>query len=374
MDVIVVGGGVMGAAAAWQLAARGADVTLLEQFAPGHERGASHGSSRIFRLAYTDDAYVGLAQQSLMLWRQLEHDTSVGVLTLTGAVDHGDPTAIEALHAALRRAGAPASVMTPDEAAGQWPGLRFDTAVLVHRDAGRLHADRAVEALKIAAVRAGADIRHHAPVTSVAASGRGQAAIVTDEGQELVAGSVVVAAGAWTAKLLRDVSLPPMRVTLEQPAHFTPHDAGTPWPSFIHHPGAGFSGPLGSAAYGLGSEDGVKVGFHAVGPDFDPDESTRNVDADRLAALQDYARAWVPGVDPDHPEPITCTYTLTPDQHFVIDRAGPITVLAGFSGHGFKFAPAVGVMAADLVLEGRSADALFALGDRTAPDERQVIR
>jgi sarcosine oxidase len=363
----------MGAAAAWRLAARGVGVTLLEQFGPGHEQGASHGSSRIFRLAYADAEYVALAQRAHERWRELELATGAEVLTITGALDHGDPAQVEALRSTLAGARAEAAVVSGADAAQRWPGLRFAGDVLWHALAGRLHADRAVAALKAAAVAGGADVRHDTAVAAIEA-GAG-ATVTTADGQRFAADAVVVAAGGWSRRLLGGLAeLPPLRVTVEQPAHFTPVDPAMPWPSFIHHPGDGFSGPGGAAAYGLGSVDGLKVGFHKVGPDIDPDQADRPIDGERLAALQDYVRAWVPGVDAGSARPLTCTYTLTPDQHFVVDRDGPVTVLAGFSGHGFKFAPVIGDLAAELTLDGSSPSPTFALGQRRSEDATTIIR
>jgi sarcosine oxidase len=369
VGAVVVGGGVMGAAAAWRLASRGVPVTLLEQSGPSHERGASHGSARIFRLAYDRSDYVALAQRSLSLWRDLERSTGAAILTTTGGVDHGDPVQLAALRAALEAGGARASMLDPGEASALWPGLRFDGGVLWQPDAGRLHADRAVAALKAAAAALGAVIRHDTPVQTIT-----ERSVTTEEGEELLADHVVVAAGGWTHRLIGAVvdDLPPLRVTLEQPAHFAPLDPAAPWPSFIHHPGSGLAGK--AAVYGLGSDDGVKVGFHKVGPEIDPDQDDRLVDTDRLAALRDYVAAWVPGVDAATAEPLTCTYTLTPDEHFVVDRRRGITVLAGFSGHGFKFAPAIGELAAGLALDGDASMPPFALGARTPPGAPPVIR
>jgi len=358
--IVVVGGGAMGSAAAWQLAERGHAVTLLEQFEPGHTSGSSHGSSRIFRLAYADPFYIALAARALPLWRQVEQRSGQAVLSLTGAVDHGPTAAIEELHRAMRAAGHASRILSPDQAAERWPGLRYETSVLFHPEAGRVHADHAVSAFQRAAAAGGAVIRHGVRAAKLLRLGAERVEVVTDAGEVLTADAAVVAVGGWAPTLAAAVvsGLPPMRVTQEQPVHLPAPDA-LAWPSFIHHTGSAL--PDGAGVYGLGSVDGVKLGFHGVGPIVDPEHRDRSIDPAALRRVQEYAARWLPGADASAPTATTCLYTITPDHDFVVDRQGPVTVLAGFSGHGFKFAPAIGELAADLV-EGLPGASRFALG------------
>ncbi|MEU5696445.1 FAD-dependent oxidoreductase [Actinosynnema sp. NPDC020468] len=344
VDVVVIGGGAMGSAAAWQLAARGVDVLLLERFEPGHVFGASHGASRIFRLVYRDPLYTRFAQEALGLWHELGD-----VLTETGGVDHGDVTG---LAEALAAAGSPGRLLPLEEAAERWPGLRFDHEVFFHPRSGRVHADAAVTKLQEAARHHGATVRHGARVRRIEV-GAGVTAH-TDDGP-VTARRAVVAVGAWSRKLLDGlVPLPPLRITQEQPAHFRARDGGEDWPSFIHHRPNG--------VYGLATPgEGIKVGTHGDGPEVDPDERDFRAEPTRFARLREYVREWLPGLDPDDATPISCTYTTTPNSDFVLDRVGPLTVAAGFSGHGFKFVPAVGRVLADLVTSGTRPDPRFRL-------------
>jgi sarcosine oxidase len=355
-DVVVVGGGVVGSAAAWRLAASGADVVLLERFEPGHVRGASHGASRIFRFAYPDPFYVELAVRALPRWRDVEAATGRSLLTVTGGVDHGAAPDIVLIADSLAAAGVPGQWLRPDEAARRWPGLRFDTRVLYHPASGRLDADEAVAAFWQLAVRAGADVRHGAQVTGIRAVGdQAEVTLVDDVCR---AKRVVVAAGAWSPGLLGgSIDVPKLRITQEQPAHFAPLIEGE-WPSFIHHRDAS-AAPF-DFGYGLRTPgEGVKVGFHQSGPECDPDARDFRAEPSRQRALVDYVREWVPGVDADAMTPISCSYATTPDENFVVDAAGPIVVATGFSGHGFKFAPVIGEMLADLALSGGPAPARF---------------
>ena len=387
-DHIVVGGGVMGLASAWQLALRGRRVLLLERFAPGHLRGASHGATRNMNNAYSETAYLDLYDEALELWRGLEASSGERLLTLCGLVTHGDPSAVSAAHSALAARGAATELIDATEASSRWPGMRFEGAVLVNRDAGRVHAATALEVLAAEAEKHGAQIRSGHRVTRIEAHGDGVRVIAegepaqeeSDRGFDAVASEtvapgalefeaagVVVAAGAWSRELLSDlVELPRLVVTEEHPTHFAMRPefrepgAEAWWPSFNHlrvspgtdpgRPDPG-SDPRGGAVYGmLTPGEGVKVGFHMVGDEVDPDARRfRGSDLMRQG-LRDYVERWFPGLDPDSAAEVSCTYTSTASGRFVLDRVGPVTVAAGFSGHGFKFAPAIGRVLADAAL------------------------
>ncbi len=363
-SVIVIGGGVIGAAAAWRLAAQGHEVTLVEQFGPVHAHGASHGSARIFRHAYPDRRYVDLAARAATGWQRLERTTGRTVYTRTGAIDHGDPAAVQRLARTLGAAGLAFEILGASAAGRRWPGLRFDTVVLHHPAAGRLDADSAVSAFWLAAETAGATtIRERVRQVRTKRAG---VEVVTDTAV-LTADQTVVAAGAWTADLLGDLlPLPALVTTQEQPLHLDPLQDTDPWPAFIHHPGSELQG---EGIYGLLSPDGVKVGEHGTGPRVDPDQRPDSPDPDGVARVRAYARSWLPGVDADAYSTDSCLYTTTPDHAFVIDRQGPITVAAGFSGHGFKFAPAIGDLVADLVEGRRGGSELFSLQRTRTPVE-----
>jgi sarcosine oxidase len=341
----------MGAATAWQLARSGRHVVMVDRFAAGHTRGASHGASRIYRQAYGSGRYLRLAAEALPLWRELEAETGAALLTITGGVDHGEPAAVAEIAAALAAHDVRHDWLDPERAELLWPGMRFAGPVLHQPDrAGRINADQAVAAFTTAARWHGAEVHRPLAVTRMDVRGDDLVRVRTPEGV-LSARRAVVTSGAWTSGLLDGiVPLPPLRVTQEQPAYFpfreTPpcvareHD----WPSFIHH------GP--EDVYGLTDPCGeVKVGLHGTGPVCDPDRRTFAPEPDGMAQLQDYVATWLPGLDHTRPTPISCTYTSTPDAEFFLERHGPVVVGAGFSGHGFKHAPAVGRVLADLATD-----------------------
>jgi len=342
-DVAVVGGGAMGAATAYHLATRGASVTLLEQYAAGHDRGSSHGRSRIFRLAYRQPHFTALARRALAAWRALEDDVAEPLLRTCGGVDHGDPRTLAEVESSLHAAQVPFDRMQPDEAQERWPGLRFTTDVVWQPDAGCLDADATVAALWRRASDLGVDARAGQRVTEVR-SQHDRVEVVTDT-ETVRADVVVVAAGAWLPKLARQlpVDVPLLTVTQEQPGYFAAPD-GDAWPVFVHYDDV--------PHYGLYTPDiGMKVGEHGSGAVVDPDARVA-LDGDAVARLSSWVEQWVPGADPTPARVDSCLYTSTPDEEFVLTRTGRVVVCSACSGHGFKFVPVVGAQVAALALDG----------------------
>jgi sarcosine oxidase len=369
-DHIVVGAGIVGTATARALAEAGSSVLLVEAFERGHDRGSSHGASRIFRHGYVDRDYVELTMRARDGWLELESVSGANILELTGAIDYGDPEVVAAIEVALAEVGLPTERLTADDAANRWRGLRFETDVVFTPSGGRLRADVAIEALLATAERAGAQLRFGAPVTEIEVTDASVTVMVG--GEHIEAGGLVVAAGSWTPALIGDwlgargSPLPLMRVTEEQPAHFPELPAtdgpGQEWPSFVHYREASTDGDRPADVYGLLTPgEGVKVGFHGNGPTVNLSNRDRTIDPGRLAALTSHVAEWVPGVDATSPSPISCLYDNTDTEDFVLDRVGPITVATGFSGHGFKFGPVLGELLAALALDGTPAPERFRL-------------
>jgi sarcosine oxidase len=350
-ETVVVGGGAMGSATAWHLARRGRQVTLVERFGARHTMGASHGRSRNFNITYVDATYQDLLREAAVLWRGLEDESGVSLLDVIGITNHGAGVAPD-LADQLGALGVRARMLTPAEAQERWAGIRFDTRVLHCPDGGRIDAQEAVAALQSEAALHGGEVLLDTRVDSIEVRADDRVEVATQD-EVFVADTVVVTAGAWTEQLLGShLSLPRLVVTQEQPAHFAVSDPTAVWPSWNHlpEPGNARYQHWYSQTYGtLTPGEGVKAGWHAVGPVTDPDARTFEPEPVQLAALQQYAREWLPGVDADSLTPISCTYTSTDSTDFVLDRVGPLVVGAGFSGHGFKFVPAVGRILADLV-------------------------
>ncbi|PYY61842.1 FAD-dependent oxidoreductase [Curtobacterium sp. MCSS17_011] len=350
--VVVIGAGVVGAATAYALTARGERVLLVEQHARGHHLGSSHGATRIFRQGYADPEYVVLNTRALERWEALEAAAGEELIVRTGAVDHGRPEVVDAIAAALADADIPHEFLTPGQAAARWPGIAFEGRVLTHPSAGRIRSDRTIEAFLTLAEQTGlADVRFDTRVTGLEDHGD-DVTVTLSDGSAVRTASVVAAVGSWAPTLVggllagRGAGLPAIRVTQEQPAHFPSRLPDEAWPSFVHWAD-------GDDVYGLLTPgEGVKVGFHGTGPVVDPDHRDCTPVPAEAERLQAYVARYVPGVDATRPTFISCLYDNSPDEDFVIDRRGPLTVATGFSGHGFKFAPLLGEMLADLATGG----------------------
>ncbi|WP_435298690.1 FAD-dependent oxidoreductase [Timonella sp. A28] len=371
-DVVVIGGGAMGSAAAWQLAQRGRSVALLEQFDAQHRQGSSHGGSRIYRSTYAQDEYLSLMRQALPLWHELESEARTQLLSPVGLVSHGYPPFD--FEEPMRAHGIDLTVFTSDEAQERWPGMRFEGKVLYESaTAGRVHADRTVSALHQQAEKHGADIFYNTRVVNARHAVHG--VVVETETHDFLAQRVVLAAGGWTntlARQLLNIDRPlPLDVVEVAPAHFQiaaelsvvgGHEIAAPmgedtWPSFTHdhapyNPQTGAPTRWPGIVYGLATEgEGIKVGFNAYGRSVDADNRTWAPQEGDFQLHADYVREWLPGLIHESAEFLSCTYTRTPTDDFLVDRVGRVVVASPCSGHGFKFTPVIGKLIADLASE-----------------------
>jgi sarcosine oxidase len=349
VDVLVVGAGLMGSAAAWSAARRGASVVVLEQFTPHHAMGSSHGSARIVRRAYGDALYTRLTGRAFELWRELELGSNVELLRRLGGLDFGRRRDVATLAEHLVGAGVPHEVLDAAEAEDRWPGMRFSGPVVFHEQAGTVDAEGAVDAFLADARRHGAQIQFETAARSIDVRGEQLAEVRTDGGA-ITARHVVLAPGAWLAQLAgRLVALPKLVVTQQQIAHFPRLDpSAPPWPSVIHHDQPSIyhlaGGRDGTAA------DDRKIARHDGGTVTGGVPGDRSLDPGATAELVEYVRRWLPGLGPVPRHEATCLYTSTPSEDFVLDRVGPLVICSACSGHGAKFAPLIGELVADLAL------------------------
>lgn len=335
-EIVVVGAGLLGLAAARSLTARGRDVVVLEQAEVGHDGAGSKGSCRIFRLGYADPGYVAAARRAGELWRELETAAGRPILLpspqLTLGAEH------RAVHEAMQAAGAHCELISEAEAARRFPAIRAGGPALVEPDSAVIDAPAALQALRSGAAEVRAGVR----ADSIADDGR-QVTLRTSAGP-LTARTVIVTAGPWSSGLLTTAGMAVRtRPTLEQVCFVRPaEDSAAPPPIFLSH-GA-------HAPYGLPVPFSslCKIGIHPSGPVTDPDAQRQSPDPGLLARLRDVAARYLPGYDPEPVSSERCVYDSTPDEDFVLDRTGNVVIGCGTSGHGFKFGPLLGEWLAGL--------------------------
>jgi sarcosine oxidase len=362
VEVAVVGAGLLGSATARALAAGGVPTVLFEQFGLGHARGSSHGPTRIFRYSYPDPCYVEMAVRAGEAWARLAADSGEDLLVRTGGLDAG-PGAEDCARA-LAACGVAHSWLTGGQVRDRFPGIgaRPGERLLFQPGSGVCLAGRTVAALQRLAARDGAEIRVAAPVLGIEPGG--DQVLLRTVGGAVTARVAVVTAGPWAQGLLAAAlpQLPRMTATVQQVRYFAPRAGSGPWPTLIEWPPEGLCWYAVPAA---GDAPGVKVAAHLLGPQVDPrDGPFTEIDAVLEEEAADYVRGRLPGLDPAGLAPETCLYTMTADEDFVLDRAGPLVVGGGCSGHAFKFGPLLGEFLADLAL-GR---------DIPVPRERFALR
>ncbi|WP_323191141.1 N-methyl-L-tryptophan oxidase [Halostella sp. PRR32] len=359
-DVIVVGVGGMGSAATARLAARGLNVLGLERYDVPHDMGSSHGVTRIIRKAqYEDPAYVPLVRRAYDRWRDLEERTGRDLLHVTGGIDAGPPDSrvFEGSRRSCEAHGIEHEVLDASEVNERFPGydLPEHHRAVYQPDGGFLVPEQCIIAHVETAQADGAEIRAREPVADVSPLGEDGVRVTTRKGT-YEADSLVVTAGAWTRKILpelADLAVPERQVLAwlqpDRPGDFDPDS----FPVFVHADDDGHY-------YGFPRYDvpGFKFGkFNHFGETVDPDAMDREPRAEDEAMLRAYAERRFPDGAGPTMRLATCLFTNTPDEHFILDTHPDhpqIVVGAGFSGHGFKFASAVGEVLADLAVDGET--------------------
>lgn len=358
-DVIVLGLGAMGSAAAAHLARRGLRTLGLEQYGPAHDKGSSHGESRMIRKAYFEHpAYVPLLERSYALWRELEAESGTDLLTVTGGLLIGSPESatVAGGRASAERWGLAHRILERSELIAEFP--TFDppegAVGLWEPDAGFVRPEAAVSAHLRVAEAHGADLRFNEVVTDWSAGERGVPVEVVSAGGRFRAGRLVVCAGPWAPQVLAGL---PVRLWVERQVLYWFEPSGPIDPFLLGRQPVWIweTEDPEVQLYGfpaLGRTGGVKVAFFHGGEPSTPEGISRTVSEAEAARMAEGVRRVLPGLGGGRLlRATTCMYTNSPDRHFVIGElpgVPEVAVACGFSGHGFKFAPVVGELLADL--------------------------
>jgi monomeric sarcosine oxidase len=356
-DAIVLGAGGVGGAALFHLARRGVKVLGIDRFNPPHDRGSTHGHTRVIRQAYFEHPdYVPLLIESYRLWRELEGLSQRNLLHQIGLIQVG-PAGGVVVPGVLRSAEEHELAVEQLTAAGVekwWPGLRAsdDLVGVFEPEAGYLLVDDCVDAHLNAARAAGAKILTDTEVQTWTADDR-EVRVQTSRG-ELTAKRLVISAGAWAGQLLADLNV---RLEVRRKSLFwfetksAEYEVAADFPVFL------FELPEG-VFYGFPKLDarGVKIAEHTGGRVVeDPLVVDRTVDDSEKQRVTDFLVKHLPGVSQHMTDHAVCLYTMSPDEHFIVDRHprhANVVFAAGLSGHGFKFVPVLGRALAELVLDG----------------------
>lgn len=359
-DVAIVGLGGMGSAILAHCAARGASVIGIEQFTPAHDLGASHGKTRMIRKAYFEDpAYVPLVLRAYELWGELERAAGEELLRITGVLSVGEESSeiIRGTLCAAREHDLAIESLSQREVKARYPTLALwkDEVALFEIDGGVLDPERAVRAhLKVAESK-GAEMRFGVAMESWQANDQGFDLCLSD-GTRIAPSKLVLSLGPWFHETLGALGVR-VRVQRNIQAWFAPGTnayAAPGFPAFLVNR-RGLPAPLyGFPDFG----DGIKAAFHGFGDLTDPKHIDRAIDLVRdVQPIAEAMEEWMPGGARTLREAKPCMYTLTRDEHFVIDHHpdhANLILCGGFSGHGFKFAPVIGEIAAGLALDGES--------------------
>ncbi len=365
-DHIVLGVGSMGSAACYYLAKRGHRVLGLEQFDITHEKGSHGGESRIIRKAYFEHPdYIPLLERAYHLWRELEEQTDTQLYFKTGLL-YGGPknhSVLSGVKFAAKKYGIELHELVVESSEGNLFRVPSDYELLFEPDAGFLLPEKAIRTFTNQAKVYGAEIRANTKVQGWKLLDH--AIQVDTTAGTFTCDRLLITVGAWSGKLLPMVE-PHLKVTRQvlswyKPAFPSAFELGK-FPCWLFAepdcPGVFYGFP---SMKGVSSETSneVKVAYHHAGIKTDPDHVDRHVEKDDLALVHEFIRRHLPGGIGEMSESKTCLYSYSPDEHFVIDHLpgykAKVCVAWGFSGHGFKFAPVVGEILADLATTGQTA-------------------
>lgn len=372
-EAIVIGTGAVGSATLSELARRGVRAIGLDRFPPGHDRGSSHGATRMIRQAYFEHPdYVPLVLRAFDLWGQLEARRGRRLYHEVGLLQVGpaDGHVLQGVTASAKQHGLHIESLTAEETRQRFAGLLVPESMeaLFETRAGYLEVENCIVTMAEEAVEAGAELQIGGAVRSWRVEGAG--VVVETDTATFLGDRLIITAGAWAGQLLAD--LPVTFEIRRKPLYWyktesTDYMATAGCPAFLFETDDG-------VFYGFPQvdADGIKLAEHSGGSVVaDPSYIDRDLDGHDKNRVEAFAERYLLHVSKDLVRHATCMYTMTPDEHFIVDRDAQhphVAFAAGLSGHGFKFAPVLAEALADLVLEGRTDLPIgFLAADRFRP-------
>jgi sarcosine oxidase len=384
-DVIIIGLGAMGTAAAYELSLRGKRVLGLESFTPAHDKGSSHGSSRIIRQAYYEHpSYVPLVLRAYELWKRLESDTGDGLLFITGGLSIG-PSNSHVLTGSIdsaRKYSLDHEVLDANETRRRFPQfvLEAEEFAFYEKKAGYLWPEECIRRQLAGAVKRGAELHFEEPMISWTAATSGEGVTVATSRATYRAHRLILSTGAWAPQALEKLKLP-IKVFRRVMCWFDPRggiDAFFPGrlPIYLWEP------DNAPQFYGFpatdGPNQGAKMAIHVGDEACTPETIDRDIRLDDEQAVRSVIATRIPDLNGILLKARTCMYTMTPDENFIIElhREYPqVSIAAGFSGHGFKFSSVIGEILADLATRGETSHNIdIFTSQRFRKDRRRTVK
>ncbi len=378
-DVIVVGLGAMGSATAYHLARRGFKVLGLDANARRHKNGSSHGTSRIIREAYLEGSdYVPIVQRAYELWRDLEAETGQELLKITGCLTIGEPESafVSGALASCQRFNLPHEYLEAAEVNRNFPGytLPENLQAVFEPNGGILFPEQCVMAHLDLAAKYSAEIHHEEQVLRWDAPNHNEVVVETARGS-YTAGRLVITTGPWAGEMLAGLGIP-LKVWRIVNCHFEPAEPARFLPE--NFPVYLLEGPEGEYyGFPLLPGEGIKLGRHDKEDLCTPRTINRTVDPAEVQKLKEMVDKYMRGGAASFKWSLTCMYTITPDRNFVLDRhpgAPNVVYGCGFSGHGFKFAAAIGEILAQMSVDGQTTQSIEFLSASRFNKDAQLLQ
>ncbi|MEO1526640.1 MAG: N-methyl-L-tryptophan oxidase [Planctomycetota bacterium] len=354
-DAIVVGLGGVGSATLYQLASRGLSVLGIDRYSPPHTYGSSHGQTRVFRTAYFEHpSYVPLLRRAADLWRLTEEHCGEELYHKTGLLEIGprDGVVIPGILRSAAEFDLPIETMSMADAKDQFPGIEGpeNWTAVVEAEAGFLAVEACIENHLALAQQRGATVRYGTTVDQWKSVGDGMELRLGND--RVHAARVVLAGGPWSAQWLAKYEVE-LSIVRKHIYWYETHEQGyhqsSGFPCYFFETRDGFF-------YGTPAIDdaGVKVARHSGGEQITDPEKHHTRDPQDQRQCESFLKTHLPKASQNQTHWSGCYYTVTPDEHFIIDHMPEmphVTVVAGLSGHGFKFASVLGEIAAQSVVE-----------------------